>query len=816
MCGIAGIFRQRRTSAAPFPMASTVRAMVQTMVHRGPDAEGVWEDPDGGCVLGHRRLSIIDTSDAGRQPMSSLDGRWVITFNGEIYNYLELRSQLEAMGARFVGRTDTEVLIQAIAFWGISALSRLDGMYAFAAFDTLSGELLLARDPFGEKPLYYTQLDDSIVAFASELQALERVPGFDFSVDVDAMAEVLSFQYIGAPRSIYASVRKLKPGHWLRIDAVGRRQTSRYFSFRPGLSGFTDRSIPDLVDELEDILVRSIRRRMIADVPVGAFLSGGVDSSVVCALVRRKLDRPLMTFSIGFEGSPESEHLIAREFGERLQTIHRDEVLAPDSAEFLHDIGGLLDEPNGDSSCLPTYLLSRFARQHVTVAVSGDGGDELFGGYGRYFATLDERAASRAGTLLDWKPGPVYFGNRILVASEPHIGELFGFIPGNFAGHLSRLRSQLDCADDNLLGEMRRVDTDNYMPGAVLPKVDRMSMRHSLEVRTPYLSVELARFAERLPEHMLVNGGRGKLLLRELAYRYLPRDLVDLPKKGFGLPVSNWGRDSLLKAAGLLLESDDSRLRASFGSENISRFLTRQRTPDTFSAYQVWAVAMLESWLRHRNAEVPRLAECRPRATFRPSGKDRVPLAADRDETGLDQLGSPGLQPELTIALVDPREMADELVIVSPVGVCAPHSAKGAVTSELLRSKKESPVETHAARSADGPTNKALEILDQPTMRALLEFQDEKIRSLQSDLDASRAKVFKCDADLADMRRYLTELSAINESLARARLEAPMAPRSPRLHRLLRRTARLVWWTVTLQLPSRMREYLAYRRSRAT
>ena len=487
MCGIAGIVRSGRSSLGPPEMAALVETMTSAIAHRGPDASGLWSDPAGRCVLGHRRLSIIDTSPAGRQPMATGDGRWQITFNGELYNFQEIRPALLAAGIQLRGRTDTEVLIESIALWGTDAFTRFDGMFAFGAFDTLSGELMLARDPFGEKPLYYVELPGGDFAFASELQALERLPGFDGSVDIDAVAEVLSFQYVGAPRSIYSSVKKLPPAHWLRRGADGKITTGRYYQFRPGLAGFSDRPMNDLADELEDILTRSIRRRLIADVPLGAFLSGGVDSSTVCALIRRKLGLPIMTFSTGFGGAPESEHLTARAFSEHLGTDHHEEILTPDAADFLLHIGQYLDEPNGDSSCLPTYLLSRFARRHVTVAVSGDGGDEMFGGYGRYFATYDEMARHRNGDLPAWTPGGVYFGNRILITVENHLADLMGFIPAKFADHLARLRAELDDAPNRLLCEMRRSDVDNYMPGAVLAKVDRMSMQHSLEVRTPFL-----------------------------------------------------------------------------------------------------------------------------------------------------------------------------------------------------------------------------------------------------------------------------------------------------------------------------------------
>jgi asparagine synthase (glutamine-hydrolysing) len=596
-------------------MREAVASMAGAMVHRGPDAHGVWADPEGRCVLGHRRLSIIDTSEAGVQPMLSAGGRRAITYNGEIYNYLDLRAELEGLGSRFRTRTDTEVLLEALANWDVAALPQLDGMFAFAMFDTLTGELFLARDAFGEKPLYYTKLHNGGVAFASELQALERCPGFDPAVDVSAMAEVLSFQYIGAPRCIYRSVKKLEPGHWLKISADGVTSTGRFFEFRPGQAGFVDRPLPDLADELEDILLRSISRRMIADVPLGAFLSGGVDSSTVCALVRKRLNRPLKTFSMGFLDEPDSEHVVARAFAEHLGTEHHEEILTPDISSFLAGIGNILDEPNADSSCLPTYLLSRFARHHVTVAVSGDGGDEMFGGYGRYLATLEEDQRRAAGEIGDWwERGQVYYGSRILVSLEADIGELFGFVPEEFAAHVAALREKVDQSGDNLLGELRRTDAENYMPGAVLPKVDRMSMQCSLEVRTPFLNQELARFAERLPPSVLVNGQRGKLVLREIAYRYLPRELVDLPKKGFGLPLSDWAKSSLLDVAGRLLEGPESRISAAFGPEGVQRFLTRQRGTGGFSTYQVWSAVMLESWLRAHPAELPSLRAGDPRS----------------------------------------------------------------------------------------------------------------------------------------------------------------------------------------------------------
>jgi asparagine synthase (glutamine-hydrolysing) len=604
MCGIVGLY----TTGTPLvlePTQRTIRSMADSITHRGPDAEGAWIDPKGRCGLGHRRLSIIDTSDAGRQPMISADGRWVISFNGEIYNYRELRKELIAEGSVIRGLTDTEVLLEGIVRHGVEFVRRLDGMFAFAAFDTLSGDLLLSRDAFGEKPLYYTRLSDGRIAFASELQALETLDGFDPQVDVDAIAEVLSFQYIGAPRTIYRSVAKLPPGHWMRLGRERSEQVHRWFRFSPGRGGFDARPLAELADELEDLLVKSLERRLIADVPLGAFLSGGVDSSTVCALVRRRLGRDLETFSIGFAGAAETEHETARRFANHLGTVHRDQILEADPTAFLRNIGQVLDEPNADSSCYPTWLLSKFTRQHVTVAISGDGGDELFGGYGRYLATLaEEPDRAKLGP-----PGARYYGNRILVSNESHIRELMGFVPRGYADHLAQLRAWIDTGPGTLLQRMRGSDGLHYMPGAVLPKVDRMSMQHALEVRTPFLNGELARFAERLPDSVLVSDGGGKRVLKEVSYRYLPRELIDLPKQGFGLPVSRWGREPLLALAGDMLGSE-SRLRAAFGDSGIDQFLTRQNGQG-YATYQVWSALMLESWLRHHPAQVPDMSEAR-------------------------------------------------------------------------------------------------------------------------------------------------------------------------------------------------------------
>ncbi|WP_150526423.1 asparagine synthase (glutamine-hydrolyzing) [Roseibium sediminis] len=606
MCGIAGLFSTKpNTLQVEFQRELVVR-MTDRIIHRGPDQAGLWADPLGRCTLGHRRLSIIDVSDAGIQPMGWNNEEWIIAFNGEIYNFLELRQELEAKGVRFTGRTDTEVLLAALATWGLDCLERLDGMYAFAAFHRPSGRLILARDPFGEKPLYYMPLRAGGMAFASELQCFEDLPEFTGEVSADALSELLMFQYIGAPRTIYQQVYKLPPGHWMEVREGQPLRTNRFFRFQPGAAGYSARSQADLADELEDILIRSLRRRLIADVPLGAFLSGGVDSSTVCALITKKLDVPLKTFSIGFAADRESEHEIARRIAAHLGTEHRDKIVSPSAVGFLDHAGQLLDEPNADSSCLPTYLLSQFARQHVTVALSGDGGDELFGGYGRYFDTLSEADSHAMRPANAWSPGKsYYYSNRIMNFSPAQLSRLFGFIPAGAANHVRSIIAEIDDGPAQLLDRLRASDADNYMPGAVLPKVDRMSMQHSLEVRTPFLSIELARFAERVPGDYLVRNGRGKLLLREIAYRYLPREIIDLPKKGFGLPLTaDWGKAQLVSALRDSL-GVDSPLGNWIGPDRARKFVDSQASTHGFSIYQVWTVIMLDKWLRKRPVHLP-------------------------------------------------------------------------------------------------------------------------------------------------------------------------------------------------------------------
>jgi asparagine synthase (glutamine-hydrolysing) len=604
MCGIAGILNLRGSFSAE-KLRHVVTDMTGRMVHRGPDDSGIWIAPNNSCAFGQRRLSIIDLSAAGHQPMLSQDGRVAITFNGEIYNYQELRAELEGHGVRFRTQTDTEVLIESVRAWGDRAFQKMDGMYAFALFDEATGDVIIGRDPFGEKPLYYTHNADYF-AFASELHCLTVLPGFDFGVDDAAVAELLMLQYIHAPRTMYRSAKKLPPGHFMRISPQGSVSITQHFAFMPRPAPYANRSIVDLADELQEILVRSIKRRMISDVPLGAFLSGGVDSSLVVALMAKECGRDVQTFSIGFAGDKDSEHEFARATARHLGTTHHEKILAPDVIRLVEHIAGVLDEPNADSSCLPVYLLSEFAREKVTVAISGDGGDELFGGYGRYFATLDEEARRLEGDpqFANWRAGDTYFGSRVCIFSQEQAERVMGRMPDEANQLMHGFKDYLNYGELPLMHRMREIDTRTYMSGAVLAKVDRMSMQHALEVRTPFLSIEVARFAEKLSPEQCYQNGQGKLILKELLCRYLPREFVYRPKQGFGLPPGVWGKDTLLPALKRSCDAPASRVQDWLPRGRIKRFLSEQER--NFSTYQVWNVLMLEMWLRgHRADRLP-------------------------------------------------------------------------------------------------------------------------------------------------------------------------------------------------------------------
>jgi asparagine synthase (glutamine-hydrolysing) len=496
MCGIWGVWGGQ-------PNVSMARALD----HRGPDDQGsVWLP--NGPTLGHNRLAIIDTSAAGAQPMQR--GPLTITYNGEIYNFKELR-EIYNRETVFHSGTDTETLLELWRGYGPNCLHMLDGMFSFAIWDSVASLLTLVRDRAGEKPLYWTH-QNGIFAFASELRALQHIPGLSWEIDEVAFGEYMALRYVPAPRSIIKGIHKLEPGHYLTFDGKTVK-TRRWYAWevRPQPDAtVSQKGFRDAVDATEAALIESIRGRLISDRPLGMFLSGGIDSSLVCAIAAKRLNVTPKTFSIGFEG-PKSEHVRAAQTARMLGCEHHEHMFTTEDFENVgNSIGATMDEPNGDRSCVPTYLLSRFAQQFVTVSLSGDGGDELFGGYSRYAAPCDSSADYYNRLLpvagIEWAP-------------HQQAGSLFA--------HPNR----------HPIHALRQLDFERYLT-LVLAKMDRMSMQHSLEVRTPYLSPAMLDIARTLPTGYLMQGNLGKLVLRELAAKYIDRDLAGAPKQGFGMPGS--------------------------------------------------------------------------------------------------------------------------------------------------------------------------------------------------------------------------------------------------------------------------------------
>jgi len=568
-----------------------VAAACAWQAHRGPDASGQWRSPDGHCVLGHRRLAIIDLDARSTQPMLTADGRYAISFNGEIYNYKSLRSELEAMGRRFRTESDTEVLLVGYAHWGDALFGRLDGMFALAIYDTLKRELLLARDRMGEKPLYYTRTSGALV-FASELKALLRVEGLSATVSERGLFDYLSLRYVPDPATIFDEVFSVQPGTWLRFDEHGRSQEQSYYAF--DIEAPFQGDAEDYVDAVDAALTAAVRTRLVADVPVGALLSSGVDSSLVCALAARLTNRSVHCFGAGFVGDSEDETPQARAIATHLGLPF--EALAISGDDLLQGtrgFGALLDEPNGDRSCVPTYLLSRLIRSHVTVAVSGDGGDELFAGYGRYLVMARDEGfqALRPAAQVEryfFNALPM-FDRAVLEAALPEQ------MPAFRRRFLSRFQPLFARPELDTFARLRTTDLYSYLPGAVLPKVDRMSMKHSLEVRTPFFSPEVLALSSRLPGSLVQSNGLLKLALRRVLERYLPDDLVLPSKRGFGMPGAFFARNQALFRE--LAARSDEVLRdwSPFGGRPASFAALRDGARANINS--LWAWIVLGQWV---------------------------------------------------------------------------------------------------------------------------------------------------------------------------------------------------------------------------
>lgn len=639
MCGISGLWLQPERRVDGPTLEARLRRQADTLTHRGPDDAGVWCDPAQGIGLGHRRLAILDLSPAGHQPMASSDARYQIVFNGEIYNWQALRDELTAAGASFRGHSDTEILLAAISAWGPeAALQRCNGMFALALWDRRDRMLHLARDRMGKKPLYLGAGRDGLV-FGSELKAVTAELGQP-PIERAALPLLLRYRYIPVPWTIYRGVMKLPAASLLTLreaDLTGSLDPARppgrlrrYWSINDAaLAGEQERfagSPAAALDELEGLLGDSARLRMIADVPVGAFLSGGIDSSLVVAMMQQHAARPVKTFSVGFPGAASDESPYAAAVAEHLGTEHTELPVEPgDALATIPDLPRYYDEPFADASAIPTLLISRLTRQHVTVALSGDGGDELFAGYKRYHRALKiwrqnpyVPYAVRRGlaALLEWLGGrrpelrhhdlaagfrarslEAFYLARVSEWQRPDAVLSDGREPEIDARQLT---ARQDLADP--LGHMLRLDQMLNLPDDILVKVDRASMAFGLEVRAPLLDYRIAEFAWRLPPDWLMRDAQGKWPLRELLARHVPRELFERPKQGFSPPISHWLRHELRDWAGDLLAPDRLRREGFFRPEVVDRLWRECQTGKRWHA-RLWPILMFQNWLAAREAE---------------------------------------------------------------------------------------------------------------------------------------------------------------------------------------------------------------------
>lgn len=622
--------------------------MAEQLAHRGPDDHGAWVDADAGIALGSRRLAVIDLSPEGHQPMLSASGRFVVAYNGEIYNFKSLRARLEKEGARFRGGSDTEVLLEAVDHWGLErTLQELNGMFAFALWDRAERALHLARDRLGEKPLYFTWIGHAL-AFGSELKALRAVPGFSPAVDRRALASYLRLSCVPAPSTIYEGVRQLRPGSVLTLQGgqSGRRQalpTPYWSAFDVAARGAASpRSEPpaELADELEALLSDAVALRLQADVPVGVFLSGGLDSSTVAALAQARSGGSLRTFTIAFEDATydESEHAAA--VARHLGTDHTElRLTAGDARRVIPELPRVYDDPFADTSQIPTYLVSRLAREQVTVSLSGDGGDELFGGYNRHAwggpilratrrcpeplrrgaaALLAAPSPSSWDRLFETLGGLLPRSARLRIPGI-EVQKLASVLPAGDSAQLYRILTSTWQEPSTLVRGLRDVDEEqpagvprgvedvaselmyldlvSYLPDDILVKLDRASMAVSLESRVPLLDHRVVELAWQLPVSLKVKGRTGKWILREVLGRHVPEELTDRPKAGFGLPIGSWLRGPLRPWAEELLAPGRLEAEGYLEPAVVQRCWREHLGGRRDLSERLWTVLMFQAWL---------------------------------------------------------------------------------------------------------------------------------------------------------------------------------------------------------------------------
>ena len=646
MCGITGFVNHSGTYSQN-DLTNTVALMTDRLIHRGPDDSGNWVDENSGVALGFRRLAILDLSPTGHQPMISADGRFVIVFNGETYNFLELRTDLSRMGVSFKGTSDTEVMLASICQWGLAeAVKKFNGMFAFAVWDRQEKCLWLARDRIGIKPLYYGWMGTTFL-FGSELKALVAHPNFRAIINRDAIASFLRFGYIPTPLSIYKNIHKLEPGTIMNInisDAPGTNHRIHYYSAQEAVEASLNSPFQgdeqEATAELDSLIRRSVRERMIADVPLGAFLSGGVDSSTIVALMQAQATMPVKTFTIGFKEKDYNEAEYASAVARHLKTDHTELYVDPKKAmDVIPRLPTLYDEPFADSSQIPTFLVAELTRRSVTVSLSGDGGDELFAGYNRYFwarkiwgsinwlSVNNRQRASRLIQGLLKRDGiinsigqtlPARFRQPNLSDKIKKIAEIIAIenpqqlyrsmvshwkdpqllVPGSIEPETILTDQSKWPVGMNFTQRMMFLDLMTYLPDDILVKLDRASMGVSLEARVPFLDDHrILEFAWRLPISMKIRGNQSKRILRRVLYQYVPKNLIERPKMGFGVPIDSWLRGPLRDWAEALLDENRLVMEGFFNPKPIRQKWDEHLAKKNNWQYYLWDILMFQAWL---------------------------------------------------------------------------------------------------------------------------------------------------------------------------------------------------------------------------